>query len=33
VQIVTIHFVSDEQGKVSALELRQPSTVLTAKRK
>jgi hypothetical protein len=33
VQVVSIHFVSDEQGKVSAFELRQPGTVLTAKRK
>jgi CubicO group peptidase (beta-lactamase class C family) len=33
VQIVTFHFVSDEQGKVSAVEIRQPGTVLTAKRR
>ncbi|HXU39359.1 MAG TPA: serine hydrolase [Blastocatellia bacterium] len=33
VQVVSIHFVSDDQGKVSAFELRQPGTVLTAKRK
>ena len=33
VQVVSIHFVSDEQGKVSAFELRQPGTVLTAKRR
>jgi hypothetical protein len=33
VQVVSIHFVSDEQGKVIAFELRQPGTVLTAKRK
>ncbi len=30
---MTFHFVSDEQGKASAVELRQPGTVLTAKRK
>jgi len=30
---VTWHFVTDESGKVTAIELRQPSTVLTAKRK
>lgn len=33
VQVVSIHFVSDEQGKVSSFELRQPGTVLTAKRR
>ena len=33
VQVVTLHFVADEQGKVDAVELRQPGTVLTAKRK
>jgi CubicO group peptidase (beta-lactamase class C family) len=33
VSVVTLHFVSDDQGKVSAMELRQPGTVLTAKRK
>jgi CubicO group peptidase (beta-lactamase class C family) len=33
VQIVTLHFVDDEQGKPTAVELRQPGTVLTAKRK
>jgi CubicO group peptidase (beta-lactamase class C family) len=33
VSVVTLHFVSDDQGKVSAFELRQPGTVLTAKRK
>lgn len=33
VQVVSIHFVSDDQGKVSSFELRQPGTVLTAKRK
>ena len=27
------HFVSDEAGKISAIEIRQPNTVLTAKRK
>jgi CubicO group peptidase (beta-lactamase class C family) len=32
-QILTLHFVSDEQGKIEAVELRQPGTVLTAKRK
>lgn len=30
---VTMHFVTDESGKVSAVELRQPGTVLTAKKK
>ncbi len=30
---VSWHFVIDESGKVAAVELRQPSTVLTAKRK
>lgn len=30
---VSWHFVTDESGKVTAIELRQPSTVLTAKRK
>lgn len=33
VQVVTLHFVSDEQGKPNAIEIRQPGTVLTAKRK
>jgi len=32
-QVVSLHFVSDDQGKVSAVEIRQPGTVLTAKRK
>lgn len=32
-QVVTLHFVSDESGKPSAIEIRQPGTVLTAKRK
>jgi CubicO group peptidase (beta-lactamase class C family) len=32
-QVVTLHFVSDESGKPSAVEIRQPGTVLTAKRK
>ena len=32
-QVVTLHFVSDEQGRVSAVEVRQPGTVLTAKRR
>ncbi len=32
-QVVSLHFVSDEAGKISAIEIRQPNTVLTAKRK
>jgi CubicO group peptidase (beta-lactamase class C family) len=32
-QIVTIHFVTDSAGNVTAFELRQPGVVLTAKRK
>lgn len=32
-QLITLHFVTDEQGNISAIELRQPATVLTAKRK
>ncbi|MGH9839550.1 MAG: serine hydrolase [Blastocatellia bacterium] len=32
-QVITLHFVSDEQGKPNAVEIRQPGTVLTAKRK
>ncbi len=33
VQVVSLHFVSGDQGKISAVEIRQPGTVLTAKRK
>jgi len=33
VQVVSFHFISDEAGKASAVEVRQPGTVLTAKRK
>jgi len=33
VQVVSLHFVSDDQGKINAVEIRQPGTVLTAKRK
>jgi CubicO group peptidase (beta-lactamase class C family) len=33
VQVVSIHFVTDDKGIASSLELRQPGTVLTAKRK
>ena len=32
-RIVSIHFVVDDKGNVSAFEIRQPGTVLTAKRK
>src|SRR5581483_7193273 len=32
-RVVSIRFVTDDQGKVSAFELRQPGAVLTAKRK
>lgn len=32
-QVVSLHFVSDDAGKISAIEIRQPNTVLTAKRK
>ena len=32
-QVVTLHFVNDESGKPNAIEIRQPGTVLTAKRK
>jgi hypothetical protein len=32
-QVVIFHFVSDEQGITNAVEVRQPGTVLTAKRK
>ena len=30
-QVVMLHFVTDEQGKVNAVEIRQPGTVHTAK--
>jgi CubicO group peptidase (beta-lactamase class C family) len=33
VQVVSIHFVMDDQGNAASFELRQPGTVLTAKRK
>jgi CubicO group peptidase (beta-lactamase class C family) len=33
VQVVSIHFVMDDKGNVASFELRQPGTVLTAKRK
>jgi hypothetical protein len=33
VQVVSLHFVLDDQGKATSFELRQPGTVLTAKRK
>ncbi len=33
VQVVSFHFLTNEQGAVSALEVRQPGTTLTAKRK
>ena len=32
-QVITMHFLMNEQGQVSGLEVRQPGTVLTAKRK
>ena len=32
-QVITLHFVTNEQGQVNGVELRQPGTVLTAKRK
>ena len=32
-QVVTLHFLTTEQGQVDGLEMRQPSTTLTAKRK
>ena len=33
VQVVSIHFVMDDKGNAGSFELRQPGTVLTAKRK
>ena len=33
IQVVTLHFLTNEQGQISGIELRQPGTVLTAKRK
>jgi len=33
VQVVSLHFVMDDKGKAASFELRQPGTVLTAKRK
>ncbi len=33
VQVVSIHFVMDDKGNAASFELRQPGTVLTAKRK
>ena len=33
VQVMTLHFLMTEQGQVDGVELRQPSTTLTAKRK
>ncbi|HKQ91780.1 MAG TPA: serine hydrolase, partial [Blastocatellia bacterium] len=33
VQVVSIHFIMDDQGNAASFELRQPGTVLTAKRK
>jgi hypothetical protein len=33
VQVVTLHFIDDEKGKPISVEIRQPGTVLTAKRK
>ncbi len=33
VQVVSIHFVMDDKGSAASFELRQPGTVLTAKRK
>ena len=32
VQVVSMHFVADDSGKVTAAEIRQPSSVITAKR-
>jgi len=32
-QIVSFHFVVNQQGQINGLEVRQPGTVLTAKRK
>ena len=32
-QVVSIHFVMDDKGMAASFELRQPGTVLTAKRK
>ena len=33
VQVVSLHFVTDDAGKVAAVELRQPGSVITAKRR
>ncbi|MGE0128465.1 MAG: serine hydrolase [Blastocatellales bacterium] len=33
VQVISIHFVMDDKGNAASFELRQPGTVLTAKRK
>jgi hypothetical protein len=33
VQVVSIHFIMDDKGNAASFELRQPGTVLTAKRK
>ncbi|HMB26845.1 MAG TPA: serine hydrolase, partial [Blastocatellia bacterium] len=33
VQVVSLHFVMDDKGTAASFELRQPGTVLTAKRK
>jgi hypothetical protein len=33
VQVVAIHFIMDDKGNAASFELRQPGTVLTAKRK
>jgi hypothetical protein len=32
-QVVSIHFVMDDKGSAASFEIRQPGTVLTAKRK
>lgn len=33
VSVVSLHFVADDQGKIGSVDVRQPGTVLTAKRK
>ena len=32
-QVVSLHFVADDKGKVTAAEIRQPGAVITAQKK